>query len=91
MIKTFSHKGLEQFWKEDNKSGLPVQNTKKVIRILDMLQVATIPDAMNVVGWNFHKLKGRRAGTYAVEVTGNWRITFEWEDGPINVNIEDYH
>jgi len=29
---------------------------------------------------------------FAVSVSGNWRITFEFEDGDaVDVNLEDYH
>jgi proteic killer suppression protein len=29
---------------------------------------------------------------YAVSVTGNWRITFEFDgQDAVNVNLEDYH
>lgn len=91
MIKSFCHQGLTRFWNSNDKKGLPVKNTAKVARILDMLDTATQPNAMNVIGWDFHELKGRRAGVYAVTVTGNWRITFEWDGGAVRVNIEDYH
>ncbi|MCA9413557.1 MAG: type II toxin-antitoxin system RelE/ParE family toxin [Candidatus Omnitrophica bacterium] len=31
-------------------------------------------------------------GTWAVTVSGNWRITFRFEDGDaIDVDYEDYH
>ena len=40
----------------------------------------------------FHQLKGSRKYEFAVSVTGNWRITFEFEgDDATNVNLEDYH
>jgi proteic killer suppression protein len=47
---------------------------------------------MNLPGYRFHALKGDRAGTYAVAVSGNWRITFSFEGGDAyRVNLEDYH
>ncbi|MGQ0663715.1 MAG: type II toxin-antitoxin system RelE/ParE family toxin [Pseudomonadota bacterium] len=40
----------------------------------------------------FHERKGDRRGTYAMKVTGNWRITFRWQDGAaVLVDLEDYH
>jgi proteic killer suppression protein len=31
-------------------------------------------------------------GVFAVSVSGNWRITFRFEEGDaIDVNLEDYH
>ena len=41
-----------------------------------------------------HLCKAIRSSKYefAVSVTGNWRITFEFEgDDATNVNLEDYH
>jgi len=47
---------------------------------------------MDLPGLNLHELKGQRKGTYAVKVSGNWRVTFNIIDGDIlNVNYEDYH
>ncbi len=47
---------------------------------------------MNLPGYRFHKLTGKRKGTYSVTVTGNWRITFAFRQGnAYGVNLEDYH
>lgn len=38
------------------------------------------------------ELKGDRAGTWAVKVNKNWRLTFTFADGDAGaVNFEDYH
>jgi hypothetical protein len=45
---------------------------------------------MNVPGIRFHALVGRESGRYAVNASGNWRITFGWSEGDaINVDLED--
>ena len=47
---------------------------------------------MVLPGLNLHELKGKRKGTYAVKVSGNWRVTFKVGDGDmLNVDYEDYH
>jgi len=47
---------------------------------------------MNLPGYRFHPLEGRRQGTFAVSVSGNWRLTFRFEDGEaLDVDLEDYH
>jgi proteic killer suppression protein len=47
---------------------------------------------MDLPGYKFHALRGDRKGEFAVSVTGNWRITYQFvgEDA-LNVNLEDYH
>jgi proteic killer suppression protein len=43
----------------------------------------------------FHALQGPRAGTFAMAVSGNWRLTFRFEHGDtgdvLDVDFEDYH
>jgi len=39
-----------------------------------------------------HPLKGKRKGTWAVSVSGNWSITFVFDGADvIDVDYEDYH
>ena len=60
--------------------------------MLDRLDASKQPDDMNLPGYKFHQLKGSRKYEFAVSVTGNWRIAFEFEgDDATNVNLEDYH
>ena len=47
---------------------------------------------MNLPGFRLHMLKGRLKGHYAVSVSGNWRVTFRFEDGSaVDVDYLDYH
>ena len=47
---------------------------------------------MDLPGLRLHPLTGRRADTWAITVSGNWRVTFRFEDGDADVvNYEDYH
>ena len=69
-----------------------VVNAARLQRMLDMLERARRPEALNVPGLGFHRLKGDRSNTYAVSVSGNWRVTFGWDgEGAVDVNVEDYH
>lgn len=91
MIRSFAHKGLKQFAKTGRSGGLPVQNVNRVRRALTALNSATKPEDMDLPGFDFHELKGRRKGTYAVTITGNWRLSFQWDQGVVKVKMEDYH
>ena len=61
-------------------------------RMLDRLDAAVVPEDMDLPGFKFHELKGKRKGIYAVSVSGNWRITFKFDgEGAFDVDLEDYH
>ena len=92
MIISFKHKGLELFFTKGSFKSIPAQYTARLERMLDRLDAAKEPEDMNLPGYKFHQLKGSRKYEFAVSVTGNWRITFEFEgDDATNVNLEDYH
>ena len=92
MIRAFKSKPLEAFFTTGKAGALPVRNTKRIARVLRALDVAEEPTDMNIPGYGFHALRGRRDGQYAVTVSGNWRITFRFRNGEaVDVNIEDYH
>ena len=92
MILSFTHKGLERFFRTGSKSGIRPDHAKKLLRMLARLNVASVPEEMNVPGWNFHSLSGRLKGHWSVSVTGNWRLTFRFvgEDAEV-VDYQDYH
>jgi toxin HigB-1 len=47
---------------------------------------------LNLPGYRLHRLKGSREGQWAVSVSGNWRIVFEFEaEDATNVDLVDYH
>jgi len=43
-------------------------------------------------GWRLHPLKGDLAGLWAIDVSGNWRIVFEFTSGNTYIlDYKDYH
>lgn len=92
MIITFNHRGLERFFSKGSYKAIPAQYSVRIERILDRLDAIVVPEDMNLPGYKFHELKGRRKGVYSVSVSGNWRITFRFDgDNVIEVDLEDYH
>ena len=92
MIISFKHKGLELFFTRGSFKGIPAQYGARIERILDRLDSSIEAQDMDLPGYKFHSLKGERKGEFAVSVTGNWRITFEFKGEDVtNVNLEDYH
>jgi proteic killer suppression protein len=91
MIRTFRHKGLERFFKRGDHRGIIAKTEARIERMLDRLDSVPKPEDMNIPGYKFHQLGGDRKGTYAITVTGNWRITFGFDgEDAIDVNLEDY-
>jgi proteic killer suppression protein len=92
VIRGFKHKGLARFFETGSKSGIRSQHAERLRLILARLNAATAPRDMALPGLDLHPLKGDRKGTWAVSVSGNWRITFRFvgKDGDV-VDYEDYH
>jgi len=60
--------------------------------LLAALDTATSIQDMDVPGFRLHRLKGEDADRWSVRVSGNWRLTFEFNDGQAQVvDYEDYH
>jgi toxin HigB-1 len=91
-IKGFRHKGLEQFFATGTKRGIQPKQADRLRLILGVLNAATTPLDMNLPGLGLHELQGTRKGTWAVKVSGNWRLTFRFADKDAeHVDYEDYH
>lgn len=92
MIRSFRSKALARFAQRGDPSKLGVPNVRRVEVIVARLDAAIAPDDMNVPGMRFHALKGRSKGRYAVNASGNWRVTFAWDgQDAVEVDLEDYH
>jgi proteic killer suppression protein len=87
----FRHKGLEEIYLAGKTHRIGADHTRKVVRILQLLEVADQPADMNIAGFRFHTLQGRPK-LWSVRVTGNYRITFGWSgENASDVDFEDYH
>ena len=92
MIRTFRHKGLREFFETNNKRGIPPELSIRLRDRPDVIDAASTLEDMALPHFGLHQLKGARAGTWAVKVNKNWRITFGFAVGDANdVNFEDYH
>lgn len=92
MIRSFDHKGLKDFFETGSKRGISPDLAARIGRRLDVLNAAQELADIDAHGFNLHRLKGNRAGEWAISVSGNWRITFRFARGEvIDINLEDYH
>ena len=67
-------------------------HTRKLMRILAVLDQCSQPQGMDLPGFRLHPLAGGLKGHFAVSVSGNWRVTFRFDDGDaVDVDYADYH
>ncbi|WP_145008067.1 type II toxin-antitoxin system RelE/ParE family toxin [Pseudomonas oryzihabitans] len=69
------------------------QIAKVATRKLAMLNEAlALQDLRSPPGNRLEQLDGNRKGQYSIRINDRWRLCFEWTaQGPINVEIVDYH
>ena len=68
------------------------EHAQKLVDILAVLDRSRGPEDMDLPGLRLHRLKGGLRGHHAVTVSGNWRVTFRFEDGhAVDVDYVDYH
>jgi toxin HigB-1 len=92
VIRSFKSRALSALWEKDDRSGVAKRMVDRILRRLDALDAAASPEEMNIPGFDFHQLGGRRRGTYTVHVNGPWCITYEWDGtDATRVNLEQYH
>lgn len=92
MIKSFKHKGLKKFFLTGSTAGIQAGHSIKIEMILSILDNAELIQDINLPALRLHKLSGSRINIWSVWVNGNWRITFRFLNGNVEiVNYEDYH
>ena len=92
MIKSFQNKGLQLFFEKGKKSGIQAKHAKRLRMQLTALDTAFAIDDMDIPGYRLHRLQGRPGKRWAIWGSGNWRLTFKFTEGDVQIlNYEDYH
>ena len=93
MIKTWANRTSQRFYEEGRTSkfrGLDTDSADDLLASLDAAESLNDLSPLKSVG--LHKLKGDRAGQWAMTVNCPWRICFRFKDGDAyDVEIIDYH
>ena len=75
-----------------NTKGVKQDHVKRLRNILVRLDSATDIEDMRYPGSRLHSLQGDLQAHHAVTVSGNWRVTFKFENGDVEVvDYLDYH
>ncbi|AWH33171.1 MULTISPECIES: type II toxin-antitoxin system RelE/ParE family toxin [Stenotrophomonas] len=92
MIISFRHKGLEQLYRTGASRGIRQSHAAKLLMILSILDVASGPHDLAMPGLRLHGLKGALQGHWSIWVNGNWRVTFRFSGGDVELlDYQDYH
>ena len=92
MIRSFRHKGLQVFFETGNKAGIQPAHAGRLRELLTALHAAKATADLGRPSWRLHPLTGDLAGHWSVTVQANWRLTFRFTDGDVEVlNYVDYH
>lgn len=92
MIKSFAHKGLENYFSTGIKKGIQAKHAQKLADILDRLEASGVVRDMKYPGSDLHQLRGKMKGKWAVKISENWRIVFNFKEGDAyKVDCVDYH
>ena len=90
--QAISAQRLERFFATGSTRGVQAKHADRLRLILGRLNVAADPRDMNLPGLSLHELHGTQNGTWAVKVSGNWRVTFVFSGKDAEgVDYEDYH
>jgi len=90
--KRFRRKRLRRLFETGNASGIQASHAKRLRLQLSALDTAWLIEDMNIPEFRLHPLKGATTKRWSITVSGNWRVTFEFEDGNAFVmDYENYH
>lgn len=92
MIKSFRSADTQTLF-ETGKSRRWSAIAKVAVRKLTMLDAASeLKDLRSPPGNRLEALDGDREGQHSIRINDQWRLCFAWTaDGPIEVEITDYH
>jgi proteic killer suppression protein len=92
VIRSFRNKALADLWSTGRTAKIDLPLHKRILLRLSTIDKAAQPEALDIVGFDFHALRRFRPTRYTVHVNGPWCITFEFDGGDAyRVDLEQYH
>ena len=91
MIRSFRHRGLRRLYERGDPSRIGADQLDRITLALADLD-ASKPSELDLPAYRLHPLRGDRKGLWSISISGNWRVTFRFEDGDVyDVDLIDYH
>ena len=79
-------------YERDDRSKVAPDLLDRVALALADLDEACMPSDVDLPGYRLHELKGKLEGYWSISISGNWRMTFRFEDGDVHdIDLTDYH
>ena len=92
MIKKFKNKGLKELFFDGRTAKIDSKMQARCVEVLNVIHRANNVQALNLPGYNLHQLKQYNPIRFSIWISGQWRITFEFEKGDAyRVDFEQYH
>jgi proteic killer suppression protein len=92
LIKSFRHRGLKALYEGRRPARVAPKHAAKLTRILTALDRSSGPEGLGLPGFRLHPLSGGLKDYFSISVSGNWRVTFRFEDGhAVEIDYLDYH
>jgi proteic killer suppression protein len=93
MIRSWRNAASRKVWDGEASNQFRGLDFAAALDLLSALNVAkTLQDLSPLKSVGLHKLKGDRAGQWAMTVNARWRICFSFRKGDAHdVEIVDYH
>jgi proteic killer suppression protein len=76
---SFRHRGLKRLFEPGEVAQVRADMREKVENILSVLDAATVPENMDLLGFRLHPLKGELRGLWAVTARANWRTVSRFD------------
>ena len=90
-IRSFADKDTETVWLDRRVPRYQNIQARAKRRLNVLAAAVTLDDLRNNPGARLHRLRGDRGGQWAIAINKQYRVVFDWNDGPANVEITDYH
>ena len=92
MILSIKHRGLKRLYEHGDRSRIRPDLVDKAESILARLDVASMPEAMDLPGLKLHPFTGNLQGYWSVWLSRNHRIIFRFVGEDVeDVDLVDYH
>lgn len=93
VIRSWRNAASRKVWEGERPNrfrGLDYEGAEDLLLALNVAR--SLSDLSPLASVGLHKLKGDRAGQWAMTVNGPWRICFEFRRGDaFDVEVVDYH